>query len=448
MFPIGCGRTSRPTAASRSASPCCSRSWTPGSSRDDAYAHRAEGGRRRVGPRGRLPRRPGSDPEVAARPQSRGARTRSSTRAVPAQPRRRLRRSSRSSPWRGPDAADGRDGRAAAQRQGPRPVRRRSRPAAAGRHRPHQRLRRGPARRRSPTRAACSPAVAVLVRSDRRPRREPPRDGGPAVPAAVRRRPGAGRRAPCSCAAPTSCRSSASRAATCRLGLVAVPARPAPCAACRCRRASWSPTGCPSRSSRRRRRPPRATTCRSRPTEAADLVGRGPRRTTEGAHARPSTSALRRIALERGIILADTKFEFGFCDGELILVDEVVHAGLVPVLAGGRVRAGRARSRASTSSTCATGSTRAGWDHEPPPPELPPEVVDATAARYREAYERITGEPFDGYLRRMGRTAGRSWESTAFAVEVLVSLKPGCPTRRARPSRARCRRSAGRTSAT
>ena len=43
-----------------------------------------------------------------------------------------------------------------------------------------------------------------------------------------------------------------------------------------------------------------------------------------------------------------------------------------------------------------------GWDHEPPPPELPGDVVEQTAARYREAYELITGEGFDAYLRRMG----------------------------------------------
>jgi phosphoribosylaminoimidazole-succinocarboxamide synthase len=43
-----------------------------------------------------------------------------------------------------------------------------------------------------------------------------------------------------------------------------------------------------------------------------------------------------------------------------------------------------------------------GWDHEPPPPALPADVVEATAGRYREAYERISGEPFGRYLQRMG----------------------------------------------
>jgi phosphoribosylaminoimidazole-succinocarboxamide synthase len=46
-----------------------------------------------------------------------------------------------------------------------------------------------------------------------------------------------------------------------------------------------------------------------------------------------------------------------------------------------------------------------GWDREPPAPALPGDVVNATADRYREAYERISGEPFEGYLRRMGDPA-------------------------------------------
>jgi phosphoribosylaminoimidazole-succinocarboxamide synthase len=43
-----------------------------------------------------------------------------------------------------------------------------------------------------------------------------------------------------------------------------------------------------------------------------------------------------------------------------------------------------------------------GWNREPPPPSLPADVVEQTAARYREAYERITGVPFAAYRGRMG----------------------------------------------
>ena len=45
-----------------------------------------------------------------------------------------------------------------------------------------------------------------------------------------------------------------------------------------------------------------------------------------------------------------------------------------------------------------------GWDREPPPPDLPPDVVARTAAKYREAYELITGEPFDAYRAKVGVT--------------------------------------------
>jgi phosphoribosylaminoimidazole-succinocarboxamide synthase len=107
------------------------------------------------------------------------------------------------------------------------------------------------------------------------------------------------------------------------------------------------------------------------------------------------------IALERGVILADTKFEFGFCDEELILIDEVCTPD---------------SSRFWPAEGYAPGSGQpsfdkqyvrdwldaSGWDHEPPPPELPADVVEATTARYREAYERITRETFTAYLDRMG----------------------------------------------
>ena len=86
------------------------------------------------------------------------------------------------------------------------------------------------------------------------------------------------------------------------------------------------------------------------------------------------------IALERGIILADTKFEFGFCDGELILIDEVCtpdSSRFWP--ADGTRRADR--SRRSTSSTSATGWTRAGGTASRRPRRCPTEVVEQTAGR-------------------------------------------------------------------
>ena len=104
-------------------------------------------------------------------------------------------------------------------------------------------------------------------------------------------------------------------------------------------------------------------------------------------------------AAERGIILADTKFEFGLLDGEVVLADEV----LTPD-----------SSRYWPADTWAPGSaqpsfdkqfvrdyaTSTGWDRQPPAPELPSDVVAATRDRYVEAYERLTGEPFQAWLAR------------------------------------------------
>ena len=104
-------------------------------------------------------------------------------------------------------------------------------------------------------------------------------------------------------------------------------------------------------------------------------------------------------AAERGIILADTKFEFGLLDGEVVLADEV----LTPD-----------SSRYWPADTWEPGSsppsfdkqfvrdyaTSTGWDKQPPAPALPDEVVTATRARYVEAYERLTGEPFGRWLAR------------------------------------------------
>ena len=107
------------------------------------------------------------------------------------------------------------------------------------------------------------------------------------------------------------------------------------------------------------------------------------------------------LALERGIIVADTKFEFGFADGELILVDEVLTPDSSRFWPTDRYAAGGAQP-SFDKQYVRDWLDASGWDHEPPAPELPPDVVGQTAVRYREAYERITGEPFDDYLRRCG----------------------------------------------
>jgi phosphoribosylaminoimidazole-succinocarboxamide synthase len=134
--------------------------------------------------------------------------------------------------------------------------------------------------------------------------------------------------------------------------------------------------------------------------EAADQVGRGlAERLKELTLSVYEFAAAR--ALERGIILADTKFEFGFADGELILCDEVLTPDSSRFWPADAYEPGHAQP-SFDKQYVRDWLDESGWDHEPPPPALPADVVEQTAARYREAYERITGEPFDRYRDRMG----------------------------------------------
>ncbi len=137
--------------------------------------------------------------------------------------------------------------------------------------------------------------------------------------------------------------------------------------------------------------------------QAAEVVGRGlAERLKELTLELYSFAAAH--ALDRGIILADTKFEFGFADGELILCDEVLTPDSSRFWPADRYEAGHGQP-SFDKQYVRDWLDESGWDHEPPPPELPADVIEQTAARYREAYERITGETFDSYLARMG--AGR-----------------------------------------
>jgi phosphoribosylaminoimidazole-succinocarboxamide synthase len=136
------------------------------------------------------------------------------------------------------------------------------------------------------------------------------------------------------------------------------------------------------------------------PGEAADLVGRGlAERLKELTLTLYERAA--GIALGRGIVLADTKFEFGFCDGELILVDEVCTPDSSRFWPADAYEPGHAQP-SFDKQYVRDWLDASGWDHEPPPPALPDDVVNVTAAKYQEAYERISGEPFADYLDRMG----------------------------------------------
>jgi len=101
------------------------------------------------------------------------------------------------------------------------------------------------------------------------------------------------------------------------------------------------------------------------------------------------------IANERGIIIADTKFEFGRSpDGHILLIDEVMTPDSSRFWAVDAYRPGRPQPSFDKQPLrdYLDGERRAGrWNGEAPPPPLPTEVVQATSARYLEAYRRLTG---------------------------------------------------------
>ena len=107
-------------------------------------------------------------------------------------------------------------------------------------------------------------------------------------------------------------------------------------------------------------------------------------------------------ARERGIILADTKFEFGLApDGTLVLGDEVLTPDSSRFWPADGYEPGRSQP-SFDKQPVRDWATASGWDRTPPAPAIPDDVVQSTGARYREAYERIVGEPLDAWLRRAG----------------------------------------------
>ena len=102
-------------------------------------------------------------------------------------------------------------------------------------------------------------------------------------------------------------------------------------------------------------------------------------------------------AAERGIILADTKFEFGTLARRRDRARRRGADARTPRASGRPTTTSPAgRSPRSTSSTSATTPTRSAGTTPPPGPELPDEVVENTRAKYVEAYERITERKLDG----------------------------------------------------
>jgi phosphoribosylaminoimidazole-succinocarboxamide synthase len=99
------------------------------------------------------------------------------------------------------------------------------------------------------------------------------------------------------------------------------------------------------------------------------------------------------LARDRGIIIADTKFELGMVDGELVLCDELLTPDSSRFWPEDEWKPG-VTPPSFDKQPVRDYLERLGWDKNPPPPPLPAEVVEATSARYIEAYERLTGRDF------------------------------------------------------
>lgn len=100
-------------------------------------------------------------------------------------------------------------------------------------------------------------------------------------------------------------------------------------------------------------------------------------------------------AAGRGILIADTKFEFGQIGDELILVDEVLTPDSSRFWASDNYQPGHAQP-SFDKQFVREWLSQCGWDKQSDPPALPTEIVEQTADKYREAYQRITGESFSG----------------------------------------------------
>jgi phosphoribosylaminoimidazole-succinocarboxamide synthase len=102
-------------------------------------------------------------------------------------------------------------------------------------------------------------------------------------------------------------------------------------------------------------------------------------------------------ALERGIIIADTKFEFGVADGEVILIDEALTPDSSRFWPHDDYAPGRAQA-SFDKQYIRDWLDKSGWNHSPPPPDLPDDVVNATTKRYTQAFEKVTGRPIETWL--------------------------------------------------
>ena len=99
----------------------------------------------------------------------------------------------------------------------------------------------------------------------------------------------------------------------------------------------------------------------------------------------------RQYALGRGIIIADTKMEFGLVEDRLILIDELLTPDSSRFWEASTYKPGQSQPNYDKQFV-RDWLDSVGWDHEPPAPELPPDIVEKTSQRYKQAYARLTGQ--------------------------------------------------------
>jgi len=95
-------------------------------------------------------------------------------------------------------------------------------------------------------------------------------------------------------------------------------------------------------------------------------------------------------AIARGIIIADTKLEFGLDGDKLILIDELLTPDSSRIWDAERYQVGQSQP-SYDKQPVRDWLTQSGWNREPPAPMLPPEVIETTTRRYEQAYQRLTG---------------------------------------------------------
>ncbi len=97
------------------------------------------------------------------------------------------------------------------------------------------------------------------------------------------------------------------------------------------------------------------------------------------------------LALSKGIIIADTKFEFGLLDGQIILIDEILTPDSSRFWPLSEYEPGHSQNSFDKQHV-RDWLTESGWDKTPPGPKLPQELIERTSNTYKEIYKRLTGD--------------------------------------------------------